>query len=233
MFGFSKKISLSDSGFLKGITDWHSHLLPGVDDGIEDIEDSLKVLSHLEQLGVRKIWLTPHIMEDYPNETTTLKEIFKSLKDKWTGKLEIALGSENMLDYLFEERLEKNDFLPLGEAGNFLLVETSYFNKPYGMKEMMKRAAGKGYDIILAHPERYNYMDEAEYRKHKEDGIKFQLNYMSLIGAYGEVVRKKAEWLLKNGYVDFFGSDIHRLDNMELISKGKIQSKISKLLREY
>lgn len=212
MWPFNKTISLSESGILKGMTDWHSHILPGVDDGIRNLDDSLKVLQEFERQGVKKVWLTPHIMEDYPNDTESLRQKFEELKGKWQGKVELALASENMLDNLFEERLEANDFLPLGEGDNHLLVETSYFNPPFGMNDMIDKAMKLGYHIILAHPERYRYMDEKDYLELKKRGVRFQMNLLSLTGVYGESASKKSRYFLKKGMADFIGSDIHRLE---------------------
>ena len=214
MWPFKSVKTLRDSGLFEGFTDWHSHILPGVDDGIKTMEDSLRVLEEYDKLGFKKVWLTPHIMEDYPNETEKLKERFLELKENWKGNLEIALAAENMLDNLFEERLEKGDFLPIGDDGDHLLVETSYYTPPYAMDEMLEKARSKGYNLILAHPERYRYMEEKDYNKLKEAGMLFQMNLLSLIGAYGETARKKSEWLLNKGMVDLLGSDIHRLEAM-------------------
>ena len=74
MWLFKKKIRLKDSGFFQGFIDWHCHLLPGVDDGVQTMEESLQILSFYEQLGVSEVWLTPHIMEDIPNTTEGLKD---------------------------------------------------------------------------------------------------------------------------------------------------------------
>ena len=208
-----KKISLRDSGIFRGFIDWHSHILPGVDDGIKTMDEAIEVLEEYQRLGFKKVWLTPHIMEDYPNETENLKNRYLDLKENWKGNVEIALASENMLDSLFEERLEKNDFLPIGDASDHLLVETSYYNPPYAMNEMIEGARKKGYNIILAHPERYRYMEEKDYIKLKENGILFQLNILSLTGAYGEEAKKKAEKLLNLKMIDFYGSDVHRLSS--------------------
>lgn len=213
MWPFKKSAkSLRASGLLEGMTDWHSHILPGVDDGIKTLEDSLAVLHELESLGVRKVWLTPHIMEDYPNRTTDLRQRFEELKSAWKGNVEIRLAAENMLDSLFEERLEAGDLLPIGEEGNHLLVETSYYTPPMGMDDTLERVKKSGYFPVLAHPERYRYMEKEDYKRLKDSGILFQLNYVSLVGGYGETARKKAEWLLKNGMIDFTGSDVHRLE---------------------
>lgn len=197
---------------LEGFTDWHSHILPGVDDGIATIEDSLAVLSRYEELGVKKVWLTPHVMEDYPNTPASLAERFEELKDAYKGNIDLRLASENMLDSLFEERLNKNEFQPIGDAGEHLLVETSYMNPPYAMEEMVEKAQSLGYTLILAHPERYRYMGEEDYRRWKDRGLLFQTNFMSLVEGYGETARKKCEWLLKEGMIDICGSDLHRLN---------------------
>lgn len=213
MWPFKKSIeSLKDSGIFSGFTDWHSHVLPGVDDGIKTMEDSLKVLDAYEQLGFKRLWLTPHIMEDYPNETQFLKDKFEELKSQWHGKMEIRLAAENMLDNLFEQRLEKNDFLPIGDEGNHLLVETSYYTPPFAMDEMLEKARKAGYFLILAHPERYRYMEEKDYKRLKDEGMLFQMNLLSLVGGYGDTAKKKAGWLLSKGMIDILGSDVHRLE---------------------
>lgn len=211
MWFFNKVGKLEDSGMFSGFTDWHSHILPGVDDGIRSMESSLEVLKRYEEAGIKKVWLTPHIMEDYPNTTEGLRNRFEELKAAYNGPVELRLAAENMLDSLFEERLEARDFLPIGEKGEHLLVETSYMNPPYGMDEMLRKAMGAGYYLVLAHPERYRYMNEDDYRNLKSKGILFQTNFASLVGGYGETARKKAEWLLKEGMIDICGSDLHRL----------------------
>lgn len=213
---FNKKKSLKESGIFDGFTDWHSHILPGVDDGIRSMEDSLAVLEEYEKLGFKKVWLTPHIMEDYSNKTDDLKKRFQELKENWKGNVEIELASENMLDNIFEERLKENDFLTIGESHDHLLVETSYYTPPYAMDEMLEGARKKGYNLILAHPERYRYMEEKDYIKLKDQGILFQMNLLSLTGAYGETAKKKAEWLLSKEMIDFLGTDIHRLEATKL-----------------
>ena len=159
MWPFTKRTSLADSGIFRGFTDWHCHLLPGVDDGVQTMEETLRILSLYEELGVTEVWLTPHIMEDMPNTTASLKARFKALEAAYQGNIGLHLASENMLDNLFEERLEQNDLLPLGKGGKHLLVETSYFNPPMGLNNILLRIKSKGYVPVLAHPERYVYMD--------------------------------------------------------------------------
>lgn len=210
MWPFKSVDKLGKSGLLNGFVDWHSHILPGVDDGIRTMDESLATLDVFEEHGVRKVWLTPHVMEDSPNTTQRLRERFADLKEAYKGNIELALASENMLDSLFEERLRNNDFLPIGVKGEHLLVETSYVNPPFGMDSMIEGIFAAGYTPILAHPERYRYMGENDYRKWKSRGVLFQANYISLIGGYGETARKKLEWMLKEGMINLTGSDVHR-----------------------
>lgn len=221
MWFFKEKVAtLDQSGMMAGITDWHSHVLPGVDDGIKTMEESMEVLRHFDAKGVDTLWLTPHIMEDYPNSTDKLRSRFEELKSAWDGKLKLRLASENMLDSLFEERLAARDLLPIGNNGDHLLVETSYFSAPMGFDGIIDSIMSAGYYPLLAHPERYTYMTESDYIKLREKGVKMQLNYVSLVGGYGETARKKSLWLLQNGYIDVVGSDVHRLkSNQSLIDQ--------------
>lgn len=209
---FKRRVEgLREAGLMVNLTDWHSHILPGVDDGIPTMDKALEVLKVYEEMGVSDVWLTPHIMEDFPNETTALRERFAELCLEYDGHVNLHLAAENMLDSLFEERLEKGDFLPIGKEGTHLLVETSYFSPPMNFDELIDDIKSAGYYPVLAHPERYRYMTEKDYLSLKERGVVFQMNMMSLVGMYGETARKKAEWLLKKQMVNITGSDIHRL----------------------
>ncbi len=221
MWLFKDKVaSIEESGMLAGLTDWHSHVLPGVDDGIKTMDEALEVLRHFDAKGVDTLWLTPHIMEDYPNTTDKLRKKFDELQNAWDGNLKLRLASENMLDTLFEERLANKDLLPIGENADHLLVETSYFSAPMGFDNMIDSIMSAGYYPLLAHPERYTYMNEDDYKRLREKGVKMQLNYVSLVGGYGETAKKKSIWLLKNGFIDAVGSDVHRLkSNQTLIAQ--------------
>lgn len=221
MWLFGRKVSLKDSNIFRDFTDWHSHLLPGVDDGVPTMEESLQLLALYEKLGIREVWLTPHIMEDIPNTTEGLKARFEELQAAYHGKVILHLSAEYMLDNLFEKRLKDNDLLPLGTDGDHLLVETSYFNPPMDLYHTLERIKAAGYYPVLAHPERYIYMEESNYRHLKSIGVNFQLNLFSLLGSYGTEVRKKAEWLLKNSLYDLSGTDTHRLAGLEKAASEK------------
>lgn len=213
MWPFGKKRnSVAGGSLFRGLVDWHCHILPGVDDGIRTMEDALAVLSEYDRLGVAEVWLTPHIMEDIPNTPAALRERFAELQQAYSGSVKLHLAAENMLDSLFESRLESGDLLPLGPDGNRLLVETSYFNPPMGFYDMLGRVKSRGYFPVLAHPERYVYMEDKDYRRLKDMGVEFQMNIPSLFGRYGTTARKKAEWIRKEGMYDYEGTDLHRIE---------------------
>lgn len=225
MWPFKSVASIKDSRMFQGFTDWHSHILPGVDDGVQSMQESLDILKLYEDLGVRRIWLTPHIMEDIPNQPSELKKKFEELKKAWDGKVELKLAAEHMLDSLFEERLASEDVLPIGDEGRHILVETSYYTPPMGMEDLLDKIKAKGYYPVLAHPERYRYMDEAFYNRLKNKDILFQMNYASLVGGYGESARKKAEWLLKKDMINLVGSDVHRMSAINSVITQSPQKK--------
>lgn len=225
---FNRSVKVSDSGLFKGRIDWHCHILPGVDDGFKTMKDSLAALALYEKAGIEEVWLTPHIMEDIPNTTAALKERFAELQDAYKGHIMLHLASENMMDPLFGERLEAGDLLPLSD--NRLLVETSYFNPPYDMDGILAAVKSSGFFPLLAHPERYMYMDMRRYRELKANKIEFQLNISSLIGAYGSTVKAKAERLLKLGMYNYSGTDLHRVSSMEHLLDADVRRKLIALI---
>ena len=221
----SKRTDLATSGLLEGFTDFHCHLLPGVDDGVRTMEESLAVLAEYEKSGIREVWLTPHIMEDIPNATEKLKERFAELQQEYTGNITLHLAAEYMLDSLFSERFEQNDLLAIGTSGNGLLVETSYYNPPMDFYDILEKIRKKGFHPVLAHPERYRYMDMKDYQKLKSMGVKFQMNLFSLAGSYGEETLRKCCMLLAEGMYDLGGTDTH---NLAMFRRYVAEKKLSK-----
>ena len=214
---------------LPGGIDWHCHILPGVDDGFQEVKKSLEMLCLYEGAGMKEVWLTPHIMEDVPNETTHLRQVFAEFQKQYQQDfaernpadrkmLQLHLAAENMLDALFERRLKAGNLLPLAEK--YLLVETSIFAPPMNFRGLLERIRNKGYTPILAHPERYLYMKKEDYEALKAQGILFQRNLFSLRGQYGDRVQKRCRQLLKWQMYDFVGTDLHRLTSAGLNTEG-------------
>lgn len=234
MWPFNSKKSLEYSGIFHGFTDWHSHILPGVDDGIPNMEQSLKVLERFEQLGIVEQWLTPHVMEDIPNTTSHLQEKFTELQAAYNGPIKLHLAAEYMLDSGFEQRLQNDDLLCIGqEASKTLLVETSYFCPPMDLYGLLWRIREKGYQPLLAHPERYIYMDDTAYEKLRDMGVQFQCNICSLACSYGKDASRKFSDFLSKGWISVLGTDIHRLGSFnDSISRKNIGIKQLSLLTD-
>lgn len=212
MWPFTNKSTLESTGVFRDFTDWHSHILPGVDDGISDTENALKVLECYKQLGIREVWLTPHVMEDIPNATIDLQRRFGELLSAYKGPVQLHLAAEYMLDNGFEERLRDNDLLCIGNpTSRTILVETSYFSPPMNLYGTVKRISDNGYRPLLAHPERYLYMEMEDYRYLAAMGVLFQCNITSLVGAYGKEACSKFKTFLEKGWIQVLGTDIHNL----------------------
>lgn len=226
-----KKMSLLSSDVLKGMSDRHSHILYGVDDGVKTLEEALDILKYEEAAGIKEVWCTPHVMEDVPNTTETLKARFGQLKSIYDGPIVLNLAAEYMLDNLFEERLEAHDLLTMED--DIVLVEASTIAAPYDFKGTLGRIMSEGYRPLLAHPERYRYLTEKDYEVFMEMGISFQLNLASLTGYYGESTARKAEWILRKGWYMTIGSDCHRFRSIkEQFERQAISSSTRALLNE-
>ena len=246
MWPFNKKYSLLDSNIFNSWTDRHSHILPGVDDGIRTMDDALAVLEYYEEFGVKEVWLTPHIMEDVPNEPAELKERFEELLYEYNkrrednseicttnSELKLHLAAENMIDSLFVKRLEAGYLLTYGNKRDELLVETSYAQAPFRFKLILQEIRKAGLTPVLAHPERYRYMDYDDYDTLHEQGVKFQMNITSLTGAYGPEPKERAEYLLEEGYYTYQGSDLHSLSAFKrTIQDKKVRKRIYRILQQ-
>lgn len=232
MWLFSDKILVKESGLLEGFCDCHCHLVPGVDDGVQELDETMQILEEWESLGVKEVWLTPHIMEDIPNEPAMLRDKFEGVTAFYTGDVKLHLAAEHMMDGLFLKRLEKNNVMPIGKDRSKLLVETSYYTPPMNMTDIIERIKARGYEPILAHPERYQYMDRQDYKRWKDWGVLLQLNVPSLVGAYGPEVQWKAEWLLKENMYDYCGTDTHSTGQMELFLNSMISKKAVKRVKQ-
>lgn len=225
---FSSKTTLRDSGLISGSVDNHCHLLPGVDDGISRMESTLTLLSAMEEAGVRECWFTPHIMEDIPNKTEMLRQRFEEVKAEYKGSVILNLAAEYMLDNLFAERLKTNDLLV--HKNQSILVESSCLVAPYGFEAKLEDIKHMGYFPILAHPERYVFLDNREYEKLKKMDVRFQLNITSLLGLYGPMVKEKAEYLLEKGMYNYVGTDTHKTERWIQMLDRKIKKKYVDLL---
>ena len=223
MFGiFGKK---QKDIILPILVDIHSHLLPGLDDGVKSIEETIYILKALHKLGYKKVITTPHVMSDYyPNGTADILGKLAQVKEKLIErkiKIQLEAAAEYYLDENLIAKLNNQEKL-LTFGRNYLLFETSFFNKPAFLEEAVFIMNAQGYQPVLAHPERYGYLqnDMGQVDKLRNMNLFFQMNMLSLTGFYSRDVKKFAKKLMQADYIDFMGTDCHNAYQVnELINK--------------
>ncbi|HMR16289.1 MAG: histidinol phosphatase [Confluentibacter sp.] len=218
---FTKKHFLKD--LLEGFVDIHNHILPGIDDGAKNVKESLSLIKALKELGVAQFIPTPHIMQDfYPNTDESIGDAYQLLLGSLTKKVLSGItlnpAAEYMLDNHFEKLLDEGNLFTL--KSKYVLIEMSYFQPPIQLEELIFKIKTKGYEPVLAHPERYAYYHNnvAYYKKLKNLGCHFQLNLLSLSTHYGKSVEKTAHYLIEENLMDFAGTDAHNLTHIEKLS---------------
>ena len=225
MFSFlKKKIKLKPEQIktMPLLVDVHSHLIPGVDDGSQTIEESILLLRALEKVGYKKVITTPHIMIDaYGNTKTSVLQGLKLLQEE-AKKNAINLAIEAAAEYYLDEGLlpliQKKEILLI--QNTYLLFETSYTHRPQQLEEIIFEILAAGYVPLLAHPERYRYItNPEEFKTFKKLGVEFQININSFNGHYGLHAKKHALFLSKNGLIDFLGSDTHHIKQVLNLSR--------------
>lgn len=224
MFSIFKKPSpVFSSTYFPIVTDIHSHILPGIDDGSPDISTSLDLVKGLIQLGIKNSVATPHIIGDlYRNNAETINNALKLLRNALQENqidFKVNAAAEYMLDDYFLELLaNKTPLLTIKD--NMVLTEFSYAEKPYNAEKIVFALITDGYQPILAHPERYGYYhnDLKQYNHLSELGFLLQINLLSLIGYYGKPAAKAAAYLVKNDLVSFAGTDMHHVRHLQALS---------------
>ena len=229
---FSKKIKLSE--LYENATDMHNHLLPGIDDGSATIDTSIEMIRKFESLGFSNIYATPHTMSDfYPNTPETINQSLNQLTLSYKGPVKIKAASEYMIDSAFEDFIDKNPESILTFKDNQILVEQSFY-RPYDrFEEVLYKLQIKGFQPILAHPERYLYYadDLSFFTTLKNKGVKLQLNTLSLTEHYGPKTLSITKKLLKNNLYDYMGTDAHKKEHLDKIETIKISNSFTNNLQ--
>jgi tyrosine-protein phosphatase YwqE len=222
---------------LSGLScDMHSHLIPGIDDGAKDMEDSLRLIRGLVDLGYRRLITTPHILSDYyPNTPETIGAGYEAVKkelERLKIPVELHAAAEYLMDDEFIRKLEEGEPL-LTLKDKMVLVELSFAVPALNLKEIIFQLQLKGYQPVLAHPERYLYFgaNKGWYDQLKEAGCLFQLNLLSIQGYYGKVSLELAQYLIKKKYIDLLGTDLHHERHLEnLANSSRIRETVPRLL---
>jgi len=232
LFSFnSKKTKSASIGLL--CTDVHSHLLPGIDDGAQTLDQSVAMINKFVELGYKKLITTPHIMTDsYPNNSNVIKsklELVTAEIQRLGIPIELTAAAEYYVDEFFLDLIDNEPLLTFGD--NLVLFEFSFHQKPILSNDLIFKLQGKNYKPILAHFERYlfyNSINDAE--ELKEKGILIQMNLNSLTGHYGPMAQKLAEQMVDHKIVDLAGSDCHRIEHLVLLEKNLNKKYFHKLL---
>jgi len=219
MFSFFKKRNLITDITWLGV-DIHSHILPGIDDGAKEVTQSLSYISQMQELGFEKLFFTPHIYTElYPNTAATILPALQNVQDGLiaaNNSIYVGAAAEHMVDYSF---VVKDDLMCL--PGKHILIEMSYLSETPNIEKVVFDLQIKGYKVILAHPERYNFYHKTVDRYHRlrEMGCLFQLNLLATTGYYGKEVKQASDYLLAHQLYDLAATDLHHDKHMGLLTK--------------
>ncbi|MFN8292929.1 MAG: CpsB/CapC family capsule biosynthesis tyrosine phosphatase [Chitinophagales bacterium] len=217
---FGKKeeiVKLHDLGALE--VDLHSHLIPGIDDGVKTVDEAVAVIEQLIQLGFKKIITTPHVVTDgYNNSNDTILRGCDEVREALLKKnisIPFSASAEYYVDETLLPKIKAKSLLPLFK--DYVLIELSYVHPPLSLTGYIYDLRTAGYNVILAHPERYPFYyrkDISAFEEVRDLGVFFQVNLGSLCGVYGRGAQQAAEMLIDADMIDFVATDIH---NMKLI----------------
>jgi protein-tyrosine phosphatase len=231
---FSKSGSKGEKfNFSELKTDMHSHILPAIDDGSDGLETSLKLIRGMKALGYDKLIATPHIMWDMYRNTPDIinrqLDLVREAVKKDGIDIEINAAAEYFLDEHVEELLSKKEPL-LTVSENKVLTEFSMAFPSMNIKEILFEMQMQGYQPIIAHPERYIYLQRNKefYDELRDIGCLFQLNILSMGGHYGRSVLELAQYLLKNGFYSLAGTDLHHAGHLEDLANPRLAAALTK-----
>ena len=202
--------------------DRHSHILPDLDDGVKTLSEAVELVKRMTALGVERFTFTPHIafpgMLNNKNNIGGSLLILKKYLESEGLRVPMEAAAEYRMGEFMLDLLDRDDIL--ASSSGEVLVEHSFYAPTCYTDDILCRLRDKGYQPVLAHPERYPfYLDDVvkhcEEMKHK--GCKIQVNILSFTGYYGKEVLHAVQKLYDADIVDYYASDIHGLKQMELL----------------
>lgn len=212
------------------MTDIHTHIIYGVDDGSDSKETSIYLLNQAKKNGIDKILLTPHQNEEM-KRSDDLKNKFISFKEEFKDfNIDYYLGSEIYYYSNMINDLDNNELLTLNNT-KYILVEFST-NLKTEIANIIYDLKIRGYIPIVAHIERYGYLTFDDYDEIKSNGGLIQINSRSF---ENKIYKKIIKYLMKNKMVDYISSDCHNqrrdisFDYVKKIIKKKYKDQYDKL----
>ena len=212
--------------------DCHSHILYGIDDGSKNIEQSIEILNNLSKLGFKEVVLTPHYISYYHANNSIKRQLFNDLKERINREninIKLYLANEVRITSNILDLIKKDEISLLG---NYLFLELPFNNRIYNLDKIIYELQANNINVVLVHPERYNYLSKDEYQKLIDSDVLFQVNYESIVGKYGFNAKKRAKYLLKNNMVSFLATDVHKSSAILFKDFDKIKNKIIKIVGE-
>jgi protein-tyrosine phosphatase len=201
------------------VIDIHTHILPGVDDGAQSMEESIEMLKKAAEDGVKKIVASPHVL-DMPSESDweKIRNVFNSLKKALIREkidIDIILGAELFISPDLPMRVKQNKELTINNANSYILLELPVQEIPPFTEQTIFELLLQGIVPIISHPERYFEIqkDNRKLFDLVKRGVLTQVNPGSLIGKYGKNAQRTAKKLLSYNLVHIIGSDIHSIPN--------------------
>lgn len=202
------------------VVDLHSHLMPGVDDGVRDREEARQALAALAGAGVRRVAATPHLRASVLSHPGSARERLGELDDAWAALGEVAgaeagapavvRGAEVRLDAPGPDLSDPRVRLGGGDA---VLVEFGRLELPAYGAEQLREVAAAGWRPVLAHVERYRGIGAriGAAGRWRAEGAVLQVNAGSLLGQYGDEAERAGWEMLERGWVGVMASDYHGL----------------------
>lgn len=188
--------------------DIHNHLLYGIDDGSDSLDKSISILKQMECCGVTDIVLTPHyiIGTNYNKGNDFKLERLNELQ-RYTS-IKLYLGNEVFIDNNIIKYIKNNEISSIN-GSRYVLIELPLNEYLMSMNDIIFDLRNNGYIPIIAHPERYHYMNLDDLINLINQGCLLQGNITSLIGKYGNNSKDNLILLLKKHMIHFLGTDTH------------------------
>ena len=198
------------------VIDLHSHILPGVDDGVATLDEALEMAQMAVDCGVFHIVATPHYNHYGHTTTEQIRTAFAKLQDGLEYEqipLQLYLGMETIATEHLPEHLRRGDALTYPDSPWFL-VEFLPEQSPEQVNAILKRCAQEGFLPVIAHAERYPaVLDDPWIAKEWIDnGWGVQVNRDSLLGGFGQQCVACADFMMEQGWVSCIASDAHGVD---------------------